>query len=230
MALPGWLNRTLVALAVFAGLLVVATFVRRTSGEAIRPPPVGLPRTPDYHSLFVDEDDDRRLLLGTHVGLYESSDGGRSWRVAGLEGRDVMNLVRAEDGALWATGHNVAATSTDDGTTWADVRPRGLPTLDIHGFTVDAGGRLYAAVANEGLFASEDEGKTFTLVSREVGPAAYGLAVRRGELFVGDEEKGLVRSGDGGQTWRRTLKADITAIAISPAIRHVHSTGPNSSQ
>ena len=216
MTIPGWLNRSLVALALFAGLIILTTVVRRTSGEAVRPPLVGLPRTPDYHSLLVDADDDRRLLLGTHVGLYESRDGGRSWRVAGLEGQDVMNLVRAENGALWATGHNVAATSTDDGTTWVDVRPRGLPSLDIHGFTVDTGGRLYAAVANEGLFRSEDEGKTFRLVSREVGPAAYGLAARGGELFAGDAERGLVSSGDGGRTWRRALDAEVTAIAISP--------------
>jgi photosystem II stability/assembly factor-like uncharacterized protein len=215
MRFPGWLNRSLAALALFAGLLVVTTVVRRTGGEAVRPPLVGLPRTPDYHSLLVDEDDPRRLWLGTHVGLYESSDGGRSWRVAGLEGRDVMTLVRTESGAVWATGHNVAAKSADDGRTWVDVRPRGLPSLDIHGFAVDVGGRLYAAVANEGLFASEDDGRTFTLVSREVGPTVYGLAVRGAEIFAGDSARGLVKSADGGRTWRRVLNAQVTAIAVS---------------
>lgn len=225
MAMPGWLNRSLVALALFAGLLVLATVVRRTSGEAVRPPLVGLPRTPDYHSLLVDEDDDRRLLLGTHAGLYESRDGGRSWRIAGLEGQDVMSLIRVENGVLWATGHNVAATSTDDGRTWEDVRPRGLPTLDIHGFTRDGDGRLYAAVANEGLFRSEDEGRTFTLVSREVGPAAYGLAVRDAELFAADAEKGLMESGDGGRTWRRALDARVTAVAVSPGAGRLLATG-----
>jgi photosystem II stability/assembly factor-like uncharacterized protein len=226
MALPGWLNRTLTALALFAGLLALATFVSRTrGGEAVTPPAVGLPRTPDYHSLLVDDDDARRLWLGTHVGLYESGDGGRSWRVAGLEGQDVMNLVRTQDGTLWATGHNVAARSTDDGATWVDVRPRGLPSLDIHGFAVAAGGRLYAAVANEGLFESDDEGASFELVSRDVGPTVYGLAVRRGEIFAGDAARGLVTSGDGGRTWRRALEATITAIAASPADNRLLAAG-----
>jgi photosystem II stability/assembly factor-like uncharacterized protein len=220
VTLPGWLNRSLTALALFAGLLALATFVSRTrSGEAVRPPAVGLPRTPDYHSLLVDDNDGRHLWLGTHVGLYESTDGGRSWRAAGLEGRDVMNLTRGRDGTLWATGHNVAATSRDEGRTWVDLRPRGLPSLDIHGFAVDPGGRLYAAVANEGLFESDDDGATFELVSREVGPTVYGLAVRSGEIFAGDAQKGLVKSNDGGRSWRRTLEAEITAIATSPENR-----------
>src|SRR3989304_1769214 len=38
----------------------------------------GLPATSDYHSLLVSPDDPQRLLLGTHQGLYNSSDGGRT--------------------------------------------------------------------------------------------------------------------------------------------------------
>jgi photosystem II stability/assembly factor-like uncharacterized protein len=220
VTLPGWLNRSLTALALFAGLLALATFVSRTrSGEAVRPPAVGLPRTPDYHSLLVDDNDGRHLWLGTHLGLYESTDGGRSWRAAGLEGRDVMNLTRGRDGTLWATGHNVAATSRDEGRTWVDLRPRGLPSLDIHGFAVDPKNpkRLYAAIAGQGLYRSDDGGQSFKLLSSTVGGAVFALAVTPdGRLLAGDQEQGLLASTGGGKTWTPVVHAGIVGLAVNP--------------
>src|SRR5438309_8355258 len=41
------------------------------------PTTAGLPNTPDYHSLLVDPGDPQKLILGTHIGLYVSSDAGR---------------------------------------------------------------------------------------------------------------------------------------------------------
>ena len=228
MAVPSWVNRSLVALALFAGLLVVATFVRRTSGDAVRPPLVGLPRTPDYHSLLVDENDPRHLWLGTHVGLYESRDGGRSWRVAGLHGEDAMNLVQTDEATIWAAGHYVFAKSTDGGRTWSDLRPGGLPSLDVHAFAADRDGRLYAAVAGEGLFHSEDGGKRFELLSREVGPAVMALAVTKsGRVFAGDMNKGVLVSEDHGKTWRVVLRQSVTGLAVNHAsAKTVLASGP----
>jgi photosystem II stability/assembly factor-like uncharacterized protein len=228
MALPSWLNRSLGALALFVGLIAVATFVWRTGGgEAVRPPPVGLPRTPDYHSLLVDGNDPRRLWLGTHVGLYESRDGGRSWRVAGLDGEDAMNLVQTDGETLWAAGHYVFARSTDGGRTWSDLRPRGLPSLDVHALAADRDGRLYAAVAGEGLFRSEDGGQRFELLSREVGPAVMALAVtERGRLFAGDMKRGVLVSDDRAKTWRVVLRESVTGLAVDSTAETVLASGP----
>src|SRR5215207_9939900 len=89
-----------VALAAL-GAFWVAKKQAEGPNEAVAPPPVGLPHTPDYHSLLVDADDPNRVLLGTHVGIYESVDGGRKWRFSGLEGDDAMNLVRQAGGVFW---------------------------------------------------------------------------------------------------------------------------------
>ena len=35
---------------------------------------------PDYHAVLVDEDNPLRVLVGTHDGVYESSDGGQTWQ------------------------------------------------------------------------------------------------------------------------------------------------------
>ncbi|HEU0305215.1 MAG TPA: YCF48-related protein [Gaiellaceae bacterium] len=188
-----------------------------------------LPDTPDYHSLLVSPTDPERLVLGTHEGLFESADGGRSWQRAELPGEDAMNLARAED-IVWAAGHNVLARSTDGGTTWEDVRPAGLPGLDVHGFAVDPRNprTLYAAVAGQGLFRSTDGGSTFSLVSSDVGPGVMAMAVTPdGRLLAGDMQQGLFESRDEGRTWRLGLQAGLMGLAVNPKNpARVLATGP----
>lgn len=180
----------------------------------------GLPNTPDYHSLLVAPGDADHILLGTHAGLYESRDSGRSWTRVALAGQDAMNLARGHGTTVWTAGHNVLARSTDSGVTWTDVQPDGLPSLDIHGFAVDPtkSGRLYAAVAGEGLYRSDDAGQSFELVSDDVGGAVMALAVTRdGRILAGDMGQGLLASDDGGKSWRSVAQAAVMGLAINPA-------------
>ncbi len=180
----------------------------------------GLPDTPDYHSLLVNPTDPRKLVLGTHSGLYVSSDGGRHWRFDALSGDDAMNLVRPGGETIWLAGHEVFKRSTDGGTTWSDVRPAGLPGLDIHGFTVDPRkpNVLYAAVAGQGLYRSRDGGRAFSLVSKDIGGSVMALAVLPdGRILAGDMQQGLLESSSGGATWRQTLRAQLMGLAVNPS-------------
>lgn len=201
-----------------AGAFWVAKKQAEGPNEAVAPPPVGLPETPDYHSLLVDANDPNRVLLGTHVGIYESVDGGRKWTFAGLEGDDAMNLVRQPGGVLWVAGHGVLKRSENDGATWTSVEPDGLPGSDVHGFTIDPDdpGAFYAAVAGEGLYRSEDGGESFEEVSSAVGPAVYGLAVTPGGRVLAADDRGVSVSEDGGATWEVVLEQVAVGIAVSP--------------
>jgi len=157
-----------------------------------------------------------RIVLGTHAGLYESADGGRTWQKGPLGGNDAMNLVRTPSGRIWAAGHNVLFASDGGGRTWAEVRPEGLPGLDLHGFAADPddGERLYAAVAGEGLYRSVDGGRTFSLVSEEVGPNVFGLSVTStGRILAADPSSGVYASDDGGRTWALVLNEQVDSIA-----------------
>jgi photosystem II stability/assembly factor-like uncharacterized protein len=130
-----------------------------------------------------------------------------------------MNLARSGGRTLWTAGHNVFAKSTDGGKTWVSVSPTGLPSLDLHGFAVDPRNpkRLYAAVAGQGLFRSDDGGRRFGPVSAEVGGAVMALAVTpSGAILAGDMEQGLLLSRDGGVTWRRVLSAQLMGLAVNP--------------
>lgn len=179
----------------------------------------GLPATPDYHSLLVDPDDPNDLVLGTHAGLYRSTDGGFSWSFDDLAGRDAMNLARPSSSTVWAAGHNVLARSVDGGSTWLDVASAGLPSLDVHGFAVAASDpkEAFAAIAGAGLYRTTDDGESFEQVSAEVGPNVMALAVTPdGRVLAGDMQRGLLSSADGGKTWSRVHGAQVMGLAINP--------------
>jgi photosystem II stability/assembly factor-like uncharacterized protein len=199
---------------------VILLVVSRGGGGETQVVRAGLPNTPDYHSLLVAPSDPNRLLLGTHSGLYRSVDGGRSWAFEGLSGQDAMNLARPAKSVIWTAGHNVLARSSDGGASWSDVRPKGLPTLDVHGFAVDPKHprTLYAAVAGQGLYRSTDGGDSFTAISKTVGPAVMALAVTPdGRILAGDMQRGLLVSRDNGQAWHRTLAERVMGLALNPA-------------
>jgi photosystem II stability/assembly factor-like uncharacterized protein len=215
-------QRAFVALAaaLVAALIAAVVAIVTTQGGGGAKASTGLPDTLDYHSLSVSPKNADAILLGTHYGLYRSGDGGRTWIAQALSGKDAMNLARPTGRTLWTAGHYVLAKSTDGGRTWTDVRPTGLPTLDVHGFAVDPRRptTLYAAVAGQGLYRSTDNGVSFSPVSRAVGGAVMALTVTpSGEVLAGDMQRGLLRSRDGGQTWRLILRAPLMGIAIDPA-------------
>lgn len=206
------------AIAVIVVAAVVIPHFRSSTAEVTR----GLPRAPDYHSLLVDPRDSNRLTLGTHVGLFHSSDGGRVWIRAELRGDDAMNLAHAGGSTLWAAGHNTLARSTDSGATWRGVHPHGLPGLDVHGFAVDPLHPLtvYAAIAGRGFYRSVDGGRSFTLRSSEVGPDVMAVAVLAdGRVLAGDlQRQDIVESTDGGATWKALLRASVLGLAAGPRI------------
>jgi photosystem II stability/assembly factor-like uncharacterized protein len=215
---PWWLYGSgaagLVALAV-----VLALTVYHGGGSSGGQESAGLPETPDYHSLLVNPSSSQKLMLGTHVGLYVSSDGGRHWRFEALSGDDAMNLVRPAGATVWLAGHQVFKKSVDGGATWSDVRPAGLPSLDIHGFAVDPRHAriLYAAVAGEGLYRSRDGGQSFSLVSGQVGGNVMALAaLPDGRILAGDMQQGLLESSNGGVSWKQRLRAQVMGLAVSP--------------
>src|SRR5262245_46954679 len=139
---------------------IVALLAMTTSAAASLPPAA------DYHALLVLRGTPATMLLGTHEGIYRSTDGGRSWRLSGLAGQDAMNLVQA-GGAILMGGHDVFAVSLDGGKTWRPTSPTGLPNLDVHGLAVDPANPrvVYAQIAMTGLYRSIDAGRSFHVVS-----------------------------------------------------------------
>lgn len=206
----------LMALVAVIGIVLTRGSGDETTGAAAAAP---LPNTSDYHSLLVGPDAPDQLVLGTHQGLFRSVDGGRSWVQAELVDRDAMNLARASSKTVWAAGHNVLARSGDGGSTWDDLQPSGLPSLDVHGFAVDPqSSRLWAAVAGAGLYHSGDDGRTFSLVTKEVGAGVMGLEVLPGgRILAADmQAQKLLSSDDSGKTWSTPLDRPVMSVSAAP--------------
>ncbi len=217
-----WWPLAAIAVALAAAAVLAVVLTQRGGGDGGASgggaPVAGLPNTPDYHSLLVARSDPNALLLGTHQGLYRSQDGGRSWSFEGLSGQDAMNLAWPSTNVVWAAGHNVLMKSTDGGHSWQDVRPDGLPGLDVHGFAVDPRNEriVYAAIAGQGLYRSSDGGQSFATLSPDVGGAVMALAITRdGRILAGDMQQGLLVSRDGKQ-WTQALGAQLMGLAVNP--------------
>ncbi len=177
-----------------------------------------IPKASDYHSLLVLPSDPNTLLLGTHTGLYRSTDGGHTWHAAGLAGEDVMNLVEA-DGTILMGGHNVFAASTDGGKSWSAAKPSGLPSLDVHGLAVDPRNpkTVYAQVAMTGLYRSTDGGRSFSLFSSDVNGMMMQVAITpAGSLVVGDMSRGIFLSST-GKHWLNTAHGAVLGVAVDPS-------------
>jgi photosystem II stability/assembly factor-like uncharacterized protein len=186
-----------------------------------------VPKASDYHSLLILPPGTETLLLGTHQGLFRSTDGGRTWHTSGLAGEDAMNLVHAGSTILMG-GHNVFAESSDGGRSWRHFRPAGLPSLDVHGLAADprAPNVVYAQVAGIGLYRSTDGGFSFRLVSLDVNGAMMQVAVSpAGGLIVGDMSRGIWLSKT-GHKWLHTATGMVMGVAVDPRdARRIVATG-----
>ena len=158
--------------------------------------------TRDVHSLAFDPADPQHLYFGHHGGLLETTDGGRRWQAAALQGADAMNVAAPVGDFFQVAGHEVYKETTDGGQTWQDV-PNNLPGLDLHSFAADPGDPAHAWVfsVGNGLFETTDKGRTWEL-RQPGGWGAMGTFIADGKtVLLGISSNGLSRSDDGGRSW-----------------------------
>jgi photosystem II stability/assembly factor-like uncharacterized protein len=177
--------------------------------------PVGQVATRDVHALLWLPDG--RLLFGHHDGIQVSEDEGRTWRdLVRQMGFDAMSLV-LEGNRILAAGHWVLAESRDGGKAWRNLRPQGLPALDLHGYAA-SGGFHFALEATHGYFLSQDGGKTFKPIAPKGLPRAgmAAMAFQGKALHVAPMGQGLYQSQDGGQTFAQVPapEKEIYALAV----------------
>jgi photosystem II stability/assembly factor-like uncharacterized protein len=213
---------------------------------ALTPAAAGaVPRAKWYWALSVSPSGSNTLLLGTSRGLFRSTDAGKSWQPAGLQGVNATSLVQAgstlflggvrtraggkpviiEGGAyVSGPGSGVLAASTDGGGSWRQLHPRGLPNVGVQALAVDPANEaaFYAVVRDGGLYRSVDGGRSFRLVTPIVGGTPWAVAVTQNRHFVtGDMTSGSYVSATGKQ-WLRTRFVDpkggsmVMAYAVQP--------------
>ncbi len=96
----------------------------------------------------------------------------------------------------------------------------------VHSLALDAAGRTLWLGAHTGLYRSEDNGRTWakaSLPAHDHGPDVMAIAAHPGEaemLYVGTHEAGVLKTIDGGKTWKAVNRGfgglDVHGIAIDP--------------
>ena len=178
---------------------------------------------------------DQTVFAGTSNGLYQSADGGTSWQlVPGYENTSILSLAISPQ---WPT-HAVLLVGTNTGVfrlLTADVNvgvtreaTQGLVTLSatVMALTADSD-LLLAGTHNHGLYASADEGQTWSAYGFNDGSTFSGARALAFSpdyaldqtVFAGYGSKytGYYRSTDSGATWENLLGIYTNAsIAVSP--------------
>ena len=183
--------------------------------ESDRPAALMIRRV-EYDALLVSRTDSRRVLLGTQHGLFATTDGGRSWKPAGLRGRAITSLGQVGR-IILVGGPQVFASSDDGGQTWRSIHPRGLPSENVLALATSPNrSTVYVLLLGAGLYRSTDKARSFTVVSPTVGPAIRALALTSRHVIAGDISTGVYISLN-GQDWLHTARGMIMALAVGGA-------------
>ncbi len=168
---------------------------------------------------------DHAVYATGRAGAYRSRDGGNTWSLI-LGGSAILALATAP-GILFAGSEDDGLLrSSDDGRTWSSANP-GVLDLSILCVALSpdfAHDRVAFLGTTSGLYRSRNGGASWRSV--ELGgaePAIQCLAMSPHFhtdhlVFAGTEDDGLLRSTDGGESWRPPpglTARTVNALSIS---------------
>ena len=149
-------------------------------------------------ALAVDARDADRVFAATEDGVYVTSDGGQTWRQSGPS-EDIVDVDAAPSRpfvyALEKSGR--LYRSRDGGERWEPLSPSGVTSVAV----VDRG--ILAAGGRSGtVWLSGDDGATWSQHASTVTGSIVSVTIQPPETISATSGSRLVRSTDGGLTWR----------------------------
>jgi hypothetical protein len=148
------------------------------------------------------------LIAGNEEGVFRSPDGGKTWKLAGAAGWQVLRVEQSpHDACFWlaSTQGGGLYRSSDCGVTFESNGDIGVGrNINDIAFDPTTRGRIAVAGFGIGVAVSEDRGKTWR-ASDLPTPQAWSVVfdpAHAGRLYAGLQEKGVFVSDDAGHTWK----------------------------
>jgi photosystem II stability/assembly factor-like uncharacterized protein len=177
------------------------------------------------HYSFSQSEPNENVDLWRNIGPFR---GGRSCAVAGVPGKPNLFYFGATGGGVWKTTNGGRSwTNISDGFFGGSVGSIAVAPSDPNVIYVGGGEKTVRGNVSfgYGVWKSENAGKSWKQVglplSRHIAririhpnnPDIVYAAVM-GDLFKSSEERGVYKSMDGGETWRKVLFANEDAGAV----------------
>ena len=194
-----------------------------------------------YHSLLAsalafDPRAPRTIYAGATFArayrLIKSTDGGRSWRNAGLKGQEVEALAISPNSRIIYAGTSALTgllfKSTNGGATWQTT---GLANTEVPQLALDPRNAetVYAGAGFDGgVFKSTNGGESWRLIGlRDDDVEALAINPAKSQTVYAGTLNGLFKSTDAGRTWRSAGPGgkEVWAVAIAPSGRVVYAGG-----
>jgi hypothetical protein len=144
----------------------------------------------------------------TQMGVYKSTDNGKSWEQTGLDSGSVIGLGSSSThlfACVWTKGLFI---SSNDGVSWthASLNRTSVRRLAASGSTV------YVGADTGGVYVSFNNGQTWTQTALNGGPI-YGLVINGSYTMAAQFCTGIFRSTNNGNTWAHTFAMDTWSFA-----------------
>lgn len=150
-------------------------------------------------------------------GVMRSADHGITW--IRNEGLEIYANEFAVNGNKIYAGALQVYWSTDFGESWTTFDTTSDFQSGISAMAVD-GNILYAAHHDTGIYASSDDGATWTYVGKGIeGRYINSMTISDTSIFCGTYEDGIFRSTDNGTSWIQVnnglTNMDVTSFIVS---------------
>ena len=161
----------------------------------------GCPKIPQVRALLAHPDRPATIFAGTQDGVYRSDDRGENWRRTDTLSGDVWSMAaHPNDASVMFAGYDQGRVcrSDDGGETWRQLNTAGLTHPHI------------------------------TMNPHEIVKRVIGISIDPAypdDVYGAIEVGGLIKSGDGGETWScitdghytRLGPVDLHGVQVNPA-------------
>lgn len=182
-------------------------------------------------SIAVWPGDPNVIAAGAEDGIFLTQDSGEHWtRISSASNSALMPVVSLEfDPAdrmiLYAGTPHLPWKTTDGGQTWQEIHVGMLDDSDVFSIHVDVSrhSRVFVSACS-GLYRSVNQGLSWTKLTGANGASSRTYQIVQHptllNLWFAGTTRGLVRSTDGGTTWRK----------ISPHVAHFVTFDPGNAR